>query len=74
MTTPVGGGRTSSTTVIGIAVGAVLAFAGLRYGFWGFLLVALMMALGGFFARVLDGSVDLGSLVDVLRGRSRGSS
>lgn len=64
----------SSSTIVGLAVGAVLAFAGLQFGFWGFLLVALLMAVGAFVARVLDGTIVLGNVVDALRGRSRGAS
>ncbi|NQX26537.1 DUF2273 domain-containing protein [Microbacteriaceae bacterium VKM Ac-2854] len=59
-----------SLTVIGLAVGAVLAFAALLFGFWGFLLTAVLMAVGAVVGRVLDGSLDLRSLGDVLRGRS----
>jgi uncharacterized membrane protein len=59
-----------SLTVIGLAVGAVLAFAALLFGFWGFLLTAVFMAIGAVVGRVLDGSLDLRSLGDVLRGRS----
>lgn len=59
-----------SLTLTGLAVGAVLAFAALLFGFWGFLLVAVFMAVGAVVGRVLDGSLDLRSLGDVLRGRS----
>lgn len=63
-----------SGTTIGLAVGAVLGFAALQFGFWGFLLVGVLMAAGAFVARLLDGTIDVANLVDALRGRSRGAS
>lgn len=74
MSSPATGRRAGSSTVVGLAVGAVLGFAALQFGFWGFLLLALLMAVGAFVARVIDGTVDVGNVVDALRGRSRGSS
>ncbi|MBF4461530.1 MULTISPECIES: DUF2273 domain-containing protein [unclassified Rathayibacter] len=67
-----GTGRTPSnrSTVLGVAVGAILAFAALAFGFWGFVLTAVFMGLGVVIARVLDGTLDLRSLVDVFRGRT----
>ncbi|AZZ56134.1 DUF2273 domain-containing protein [Rathayibacter iranicus] len=61
------GGR---STVLGVAIGAILAFAALLFGFWGFVLTAVFMALGVAIARVADGSLDVRSLVDVFRGRT----
>lgn len=66
--------RRGSGTTVGLAVGAVLGFAALQFGFWGFLLVGLLMAAGAFVARLLDGTIEIGTLVDALRGRSRGAS
>lgn len=60
-------------TVVGIAVGAVLAFAGMIFGFWGFLLTALLMAIGAFFGRVAEGKVDIGGVRDALAGRRSSS-
>jgi uncharacterized membrane protein len=57
-------------TVLGVAVGAILAFAALLFGFWGFVLTAVFMALGVVIARIADGSLDVRSLVDVFRGRT----
>lgn len=51
-------------------VGAILAFAALMFGFWGFVLTALFMALGVVIARIADGTLDVRSLVDVFRGRT----
>ncbi|AND15682.1 DUF2273 domain-containing protein [Rathayibacter tritici] len=64
---PAPGGR---STVLGVVVGAVLAFAALMFGFWGFVLTAVFMALGIVIARIADGSLDVRSLVDVFRGRT----
>jgi uncharacterized membrane protein len=57
------------STTLGLVVGAILAFAALLFGFWGFVLTAVFMALGVLIARMLDGSLDVRSLVDVFRGR-----
>ncbi|KQQ05289.1 MULTISPECIES: DUF2273 domain-containing protein [unclassified Rathayibacter] len=58
------------STVLGVVVGAILAFAALLFGFWGFVLTAVFMVLGVVIARMLDGSLDVRSLVDVFRGRT----
>ncbi|WP_026549714.1 DUF2273 domain-containing protein [Arthrobacter sp. Br18] len=60
-------------TQAGMAVGAVLAFAALSFGFWGFLLTALLMASGAIGGRVLDGKLDLRSVRDALAGRRSSS-
>jgi hypothetical protein len=73
-TPPLAGATRGRGTVIGLAVGAVLALAGLQFGIGGFLLVALLMAVGAFVGRALDGSIDVRGVVDALRGRSRGTS
>ena len=61
---------TGRTTTLGLVVGAILAFAALLFGFWGFVLTAVFIALGVLIARMLDGSLDVRSLVDVFRGRT----
>lgn len=58
-----------SATLSGALVGAVLAFALLIFGFWGFLLVALLMAIGALVGRVLSGTLDLRALVAAFTGR-----
>ncbi|GAB3553293.1 hypothetical protein GCM10027404_25460 [Arthrobacter tumbae] len=60
-------------TVIGILVGTILAFAALIFHFWGFLLVALFMAIGAFVGRVAEGKLDLRSVRDALAGRRSSS-
>lgn len=56
-------------TVIGALIGAILAAAALVFGFWGFLLVALFMAVGALAGRFASGKVDLRGLTDALTGR-----
>ncbi|MEC5184735.1 putative membrane protein [Cryobacterium sp. MP_3.1] len=58
-----------SATVTGIAVGAVLAFAALIFGFWGFLLVAAFMAVGLLLGRIIEGKLDLRGLANALSGK-----
>lgn len=56
-------------TVVGMAVGAVLAVVALTLGFWAFVVVAVAIALGGLIGRIVSGDVDVRRLLDVLRGR-----
>lgn len=58
-----------SPTLIGAACGAILAFAGLLFGFWGFLLVAVLMGVGALVGRVVSGKLDLRGLVGAFSGR-----
>jgi uncharacterized membrane protein len=58
-----------SATVTGLAVGAVLAFAALIFGFWGFLLVAVFMAVGLLLGRIIEGKLDLRGLANALSGK-----
>ncbi|OMH34082.1 DUF2273 domain-containing protein [Tersicoccus sp. Bi-70] len=58
-----------SPTTTGIAVGAVLAIVGLVFGFWGFLLTAVLMALGALIGRAVTGKLDVAGVVDALRGK-----
>ncbi|ARJ04099.1 DUF2273 domain-containing protein [Humibacter sp. BT305] len=58
-----------SATATGALMGAVLAAAALLFGFWGFLLVALFMAIGAVVARVASGQLDLRALAGVFTGR-----
>lgn len=60
-------------TLIGALLGAVLAWAALSYGFGGFLLMALFMAVGALVARVLEGRLDIRALRDALTGRRSSS-
>jgi len=58
-----------SPTITGIAVGAVLAFAALIFGFWGFVLVAVFMAVGLLLGRIIEGKLDLRGLANALSGK-----
>lgn len=58
-----------SATLIGAAVGAVLAISALVFGFWGFLLVALFMGIGALIGRVMTGELDVRDLAGALSGR-----
>jgi hypothetical protein len=58
-----------SGIVLGAAAGIVLAFAGLIFGFWGFLLVLVLGLIGGFIGAVVTGRIDIHAVTDALRGR-----
>ncbi|WP_353111538.1 DUF2273 domain-containing protein [Microbacterium sp.] len=62
-----------NTTLIGAAIGAVLGFAALLFGFWGFLLVAVLMGVGALAGRVVSGQLDLRALAGVFTGRRASS-
>jgi uncharacterized membrane protein len=62
-----------TTTVSGIFIGAVLALSWIVFGFWAFVFVAVAMALGALTARVLDGKLDLGRVVDAFRSKRSSS-
>lgn len=57
------------TTLIGTSIGAVLAWAALSYGFGGFLLMAIFMAVGAFAGRLAGSKIDFRVLREVLTGR-----
>ncbi|MPY11505.1 DUF2273 domain-containing protein [Arthrobacter bussei] len=60
-------------TTIGIAAGAVLAFAALIFGFWGFLLTLVLMLCGAVLGRIAEGKLDLRGVLDALAGRRSSS-
>ncbi|GIU57645.1 hypothetical protein [Arthrobacter sp. NicSoilC12] len=62
-----------SPTLAGLAIGAVLAAASLAFGFWGFLLTALFMGAGAVLGRAAEGRLDLGGVLDALRGKRSSS-
>ncbi|MCZ2401644.1 DUF2273 domain-containing protein [Paenarthrobacter sp. Z7-10] len=62
-----------SPTVSGIAIGATLAISALVFGFWGFLLVALFMIIGAVIGRAAEGRLDIGGVMDALRGKRSSS-
>ncbi len=62
-----------SATATGALIGAVLAISGLLFGFWGFLLVALLMGIGALVGRIASGELDLRALAGVFSGRRTAS-
>jgi uncharacterized membrane protein len=62
-----------TATKSGILIGAILALTWVVVGFWAFFFVAFAMALGAVVGRVMEGKLDLSSLVDVFRGKRSSS-
>ncbi len=58
--------------VYGAAAGVVLALAGLAFGFWGAVLVALIGAIGALIGATVTGRLDLRAAFDAARGRRVG--
>jgi hypothetical protein len=58
-----------SLSVVGLAVGIALGFAGYFGGFGAFVIVAALGLIGFLAGRYLDGDLDVG---DLLRPRDRG--
>ncbi|MFB4353222.1 DUF2273 domain-containing protein [Microbacterium sp. LWO14-1.2] len=58
-----------SPTTTGALIGALLALAALQFGFWGFLLVAVLAGIGALVGRIVSGKLDVRSLADVFTGR-----
>lgn len=59
-------------TVIGLAAGLALGFAGAFGGFGAFVIVLVLGVLGLVAGRWLDGGLDLSALAGSERGRDRG--
>jgi uncharacterized membrane protein len=62
-----------SPTVSGMALGATLAITALIFGFWGFIFVALFVAVGAVLGRAAEGRLDLGGVMNALRGKTSSS-
>ncbi len=60
-------------SVVGAAVGALLALTWVVLGFWVFVLVAAAMLVGAAVGRVADGRLDLHAVLDAIRGRRSSS-
>jgi uncharacterized membrane protein len=56
-------------TVVGALCGAILAVSALVFGFWGFLLVAVLMGAGALIGRIVSGKLDIRGLADAFTGR-----
>ncbi|GAA4192560.1 hypothetical protein GCM10022288_24980 [Gryllotalpicola kribbensis] len=62
-----------TATKVGIFVGATLAVVWFALGFWAFFFVAIAMILGAIAGRIIDGKLDMRSLVDTFRGKRTSS-
>jgi uncharacterized membrane protein len=60
-------------TVVGIAMGAFVAFMSFQFGAWGFLGALFFMAIGALLGRAAEGKLDLRSVFDALTGRRSSS-
>ncbi|MCZ2403348.1 hypothetical protein IV498_09165 [Paenarthrobacter sp. Z7-10] len=60
-------------TVVGIGAGAFLAFMAFAFGFWGFFVAAVLMAVGALLGRAAEGKLDLRGVVDAISGRRSSS-
>ena len=56
-------------TTAGALIGAILAVSILVFGFWGFVLVAALMAVGALLGRIVSGKLDIRGLADAITGR-----
>lgn len=59
--------------VVGIAVGAFLAFMSFQFGVWGFLGSLIFMAVGAVLGRAAEGRLDLRRVWEALLGRRSSS-
>ena len=62
-----------SLTVVGMAVGAFVAFMSFQFGAWGFLGSLLFMGIGALLGRAAEGKLDLRGVLDALTGRRSSS-
>ncbi|WP_394940623.1 DUF2273 domain-containing protein [Psychromicrobium sp. YIM B11713] len=62
-----------NNTIIGMGVGAFLAFMAFAFGFWAFLIALIFIAVGAILGRALDGKLDLRGVLDALTGRRSSS-
>jgi hypothetical protein len=60
-------------TVVGIAVGAFVAFMSFQFGVWGFFGSLLFMGIGALFGRAAEGKLDLRRVLDAVMGRRSSS-
>ena len=62
-----------SLTVVGMAVGAFVAFMSFQFGAWGFLGSLLFVGIGALLGRAAEGKLDLRGVLDALSGRRSSS-
>lgn len=58
-----------SPIATGALMGAILAASALVFGFWGFLLVAVLMAIGAITGGIVSGRLDVRALAGAFTGR-----
>lgn len=63
----------ATATRTGILVGAVLSLTWIVFGFWSCLFVAVAMAVGALIGRLVDGKLNVATLVDAFRGKRSSS-
>ncbi|TFB72004.1 DUF2273 domain-containing protein [Cryobacterium flavum] len=63
----------TSATRTGMLVGAVLALTWVILGFWVFLFVGLAILVGALLGRVVDGRLDVSSLIGAFQGKRSSS-
>lgn len=54
-------------------IGAVLALTWIVFGFWAFLFVAVAMAIGALIGRIVEGKLDVSSVVSAVQGKKNSS-
>jgi hypothetical protein len=62
-----------SLTVVGMGVGAFVAFMSFQFGAWGFLGSLLFVGIGALLGRAAEGKLDLRGMLDALNGRRSSS-
>lgn len=60
-------------TLVGMSVGAFLAFMAFAFGFWAFLIALIFMLVGAVLGRAMEGKLDLRGVIDALTGRRSSS-
>ncbi len=58
-----------TATIAGAVFGAILAVSIILFGFWGFLLIAVFMAVGAILGRIASGQLDVRGLANAFSGR-----
>ncbi|GMA29531.1 DUF2273 domain-containing protein [Arenivirga flava] len=66
------GAASMNGVVLGASAGVVLALAGLAYGFWGVVLVAVLGAIGAVVGGAVTGRLDVRAAFRAARGRKVG--
>ena len=60
-------------TVVGIGMGAFVAFMSFQFGLWGFLVSLLFMGIGALLGRAAEGKLGLRGVLDAIIGRRSSS-